>query len=358
MHQDQRIGLALGVLLVGACAAFFFRYETRVLPSAPRLQHARELDERIAERSTRPYMKGIEAIEVADRRRSRASGDQEQSAQDASPEQNATYSWNPLTMFTRKGASENSAREPKRSGKTLTVESDIQEFAPIAVPSHPEYVNTNAGDNKSPGNSNQSIPEDFKLNPSAGEAVGRTYIVQKGESLSSIAAKLLGDRSRFQELFDANQDQLSDPNDVKVGMELHIPGVQIELATRSLANRSRSTTGRTAAPVEQLPSIPERRIEIVPPVVDINPNAIRTVPFNVPPTLLPPQKRSNARTDSTIDSSRPEVIASPRRFVPARRSPLPPRQVGPQSKANGQSDVAGRKLSQISLESTSGKIAR
>ena len=38
MNQDQRIGLALGVLLVGACSALFFRNETRKLPNAPKLE--------------------------------------------------------------------------------------------------------------------------------------------------------------------------------------------------------------------------------------------------------------------------------------------------------------------------------
>ena len=64
MHQDQRIGLALGVLLIGACAALFFRNETRERVETPRLQHAQELDDRIAERTTRPYLKGVEAVEA------------------------------------------------------------------------------------------------------------------------------------------------------------------------------------------------------------------------------------------------------------------------------------------------------
>ena len=67
MHQDQRIGLALAVLLIGACAAFFFRNETVDVSNAPRLKHAQELDDRIAERTTRPYLKGIETVEAADR---------------------------------------------------------------------------------------------------------------------------------------------------------------------------------------------------------------------------------------------------------------------------------------------------
>ncbi|MEI8021933.1 MAG: hypothetical protein WCH39_27225, partial [Schlesneria sp.] len=77
MHQDQRIGLALGVLLIGACAALFFRNETIDVSNSPRLQHAQELDDRIAERSTRPYLKGIEVVESADRARTRTVADRQ-----------------------------------------------------------------------------------------------------------------------------------------------------------------------------------------------------------------------------------------------------------------------------------------
>ena len=82
MHQDQRIGLALAVLLIGACAAFFFRNETVDVSNAPRLKHAQELDDRIAERTTRPYLKGIETVEAADRARTRTVADRQSEAED------------------------------------------------------------------------------------------------------------------------------------------------------------------------------------------------------------------------------------------------------------------------------------
>ena len=52
-----------------------------------------------------------------------------------------------------------------------------------------------------------------------------TYVVKKGESLSTIAAKseIYGHGSRWRKIFDANRDQLKSPDRVQAGMTLKIP---------------------------------------------------------------------------------------------------------------------------------------
>ena len=52
-----------------------------------------------------------------------------------------------------------------------------------------------------------------------------TYVVQKGDSLSTIAAKpeIYGHGSRWRRIFDANRDQLKSPDRVQAGMTLKIP---------------------------------------------------------------------------------------------------------------------------------------
>lgn len=57
----------------------------------------------------------------------------------------------------------------------------------------------------------------------AKKAGARTYVMQAGDSLSSIAAAVYGDAGRWTEIFEANRDVLSDPNLVRVGQELRIP---------------------------------------------------------------------------------------------------------------------------------------
>ena len=50
-----------------------------------------------------------------------------------------------------------------------------------------------------------------------------TYTVKSGDTLSKIAKELLGDAQAYPEIFEANRDQLSDPDKIKPGQVLKIP---------------------------------------------------------------------------------------------------------------------------------------
>ena len=50
-----------------------------------------------------------------------------------------------------------------------------------------------------------------------------TYTVKSGETLSSISAKVLGESSRWQRLYNANRSQLKSPHSLAPGMKLTIP---------------------------------------------------------------------------------------------------------------------------------------
>ena len=52
-----------------------------------------------------------------------------------------------------------------------------------------------------------------------------TYVVQKGDSLSTIAAKpeIYGHGSRWRRIYDANRNKLKSPDRVRAGMTLKIP---------------------------------------------------------------------------------------------------------------------------------------
>lgn len=47
--------------------------------------------------------------------------------------------------------------------------------------------------------------------------------VQSGDTLSKIAKKYYGDATLYMQIFEANKDQLKDPNLIKVGQKLRIP---------------------------------------------------------------------------------------------------------------------------------------
>ena len=50
-----------------------------------------------------------------------------------------------------------------------------------------------------------------------------TYTVKSGDTLSKIAKSLLGDANAYMDIFNANRDQLTDPNAIKPGQVLKIP---------------------------------------------------------------------------------------------------------------------------------------
>ena len=57
--------------------------------------------------------------------------------------------------------------------------------------------------------------------PAAASAT--TYTVKSGDTLSAIAKQHLGDGNAYMKIFEANRDQLSDPDTIKPGQVLKIP---------------------------------------------------------------------------------------------------------------------------------------
>lgn len=51
-----------------------------------------------------------------------------------------------------------------------------------------------------------------------------TYTVKPGDTLSKIAKEHLGSAGAYMQIFDANRDQLSDPDKIRPGQVLKIPG--------------------------------------------------------------------------------------------------------------------------------------
>jgi nucleoid-associated protein YgaU len=51
----------------------------------------------------------------------------------------------------------------------------------------------------------------------------QAYTVKGGDTLSKISKEFYGDANKYMKIFDANKDQLSDPDKIKVGQVLQIP---------------------------------------------------------------------------------------------------------------------------------------
>jgi len=73
----------------------------------------------------------------------------------------------------------------------------------------------------------QDIIADIKAaNPAPVAANGpsdRTYTVHSGDTLSKIAQRELGDARKYTKIFEANRDQLQDPDLIQPGQVLKIP---------------------------------------------------------------------------------------------------------------------------------------
>ena len=59
--------------------------------------------------------------------------------------------------------------------------------------------------------------------PAPAAVAAKTYTVQAGDTLGKIAKEHLGNANAYMKIFDANKDQLTDPNKIKPGQVLRIP---------------------------------------------------------------------------------------------------------------------------------------
>ena len=321
VHQDQRIGLALGVLLLGAAGAFFFRHDAKPGIESPRLRTAKQLDARIAEKSISPYLQGIEEVDppqaTAARNVSDRGGPPLNQRDDGS-----LPSLDSPDFFTDDSREPFDASTHKSRTRSRQEQADdgIPDLAPIPIPDTDEIATsgTNARSDVVPGTA----------------AAGRLHIVQKGESLSSIAAKELGSTNRFIEIYEANRDQLKDANDVRVGMKLRMPSRQMSHGTKSPTTKSRSDLLSDSAP----------------PLLDPK-NSKRDVSDLSPITVEP---QADPARNSPPDAAAP----ASKKFVPAKHPPLGTRVPAPQTDASDPKNQAGRRLSQLPPENADGKVAR
>ncbi len=248
MQRDQKVGLALGVLLIGVVAAFFFRNEPEPGRSVPSLEHAARVDREISEKRLTPYFAEIETDEPGR----------------GTPARNAASS---------RGQNDHRTGERKlpRWEEALK-EADRDPFAgendvPAPAPDPIQYE-TKAAPVATRQPENRPLterPEDDSLStaapPASDTAALRVHEVQRGETLSSIAGKHLGSQTRFHEIFAANRDQLQDANDLKVGMKLRIPEVAAKpaVSTGVRAKKSPESTPLPAPPLD----IPESAFPII-----------------------------------------------------------------------------------------------
>jgi len=66
------------------------------------------------------------------------------------------------------------------------------------------------------------LAADISIDPSL-PVPPKIYEVVAGDTLSKIAKQFYGDASKYMKIFDANKDQLKDPDKIQIGQKLKIP---------------------------------------------------------------------------------------------------------------------------------------
>ncbi len=250
MHPDKKVGLALGILLIGITGAFFFRNEapTDEAP-ASQLITAESLDRRIDRSGSAPY---AAADSVRD--------DAVQQALPDVPDVNASEIVPQIPDMAEFGASQ-TLPDPLRPADATDI------LAPLPRPDSIEGIGSDdslstpaVGDEAESGirsltslppgkaeaaangaeNEQQAESTTVGNTPTATKVL-RTHTVVAGDNLSRLAQQYLGSHARYLELYEANRDILKSPDALRVGMQLKIP------ARDSKSASQQSTPTRTSA---------------------------------------------------------------------------------------------------------------
>jgi hypothetical protein len=204
MQRDMKIGMALGVALVGIVGALFFRREPEAAEdkTLPPLPKAEQIDREIAEKAKTPYIQALEEFDAASTPVPLPNG--------AAKPGLGARSDKPREAAAGKPAA---TPEPLRSTKPETAALD-------SAPAHNgdwEPIGPSVATGKKAGDSSRSNPAGSLT------STGRTHVIRSGDTLSGLASRYLGSSARYREIYDANRDQLRSADDIREGMTIKIP---------------------------------------------------------------------------------------------------------------------------------------
>lgn len=214
MRRDAKLGLALGMLVIGFAAAFCF-------PRQPHdsIWNPLATDPPIADAE-------LEYLPVRAYQLTRPTGSTIQA-----------------TTTTSSGVPHAGDAEPVFGHRSVGVPArqSLADSPPIdttptnglarlfAQPDSPRNRSATSRMGETEVSRTQLRPESADGTPANGteqtENLPRTYRVRAGDTLSGIATRLLGNSQRYLEIYEANRHVLSSPNDLRVNLELTIPAV-------------------------------------------------------------------------------------------------------------------------------------
>lgn len=272
MHRDHKLGLALGVLVIGFAAALCFPRQPSGTTASLELSDSAELDASIELLPVRAYT-DAEASTPAGTQAIPPDAGEPKLPEAALPGSRSSAA--ELELFA--GPPEPLRAVAGRNGAPVQEATAWSARLPDGdVPTASSPAAAGSGSTPdSPGRTSQ----------------GLLYTVKSGDTLSGLAARFLGSTQRYLEIYEANRDVLESPNAIRAGLVLTIP----DRDSVSSAEGARDT------------KVPVRLAETI-------------------EDPAPTKTQERARVDATVpaDASTRTVDAPASRFRPAGRSPFLP----------------------------------
>lgn len=212
MYRDMKIGLALGLLLIGTVAAFFFRNDPAPEEQAPKLKNAQAVTEQLTDKEgPKPYFdespfENVERKQVQDV--------VELDGMEFKTE-NSSYPFKESPASREHNPFQETAQNQFNTQKSNDDWTTNQPRTPSPISQHKPVANENQA-----WNTVQSQPGKTGSKKQQSHLIHK---VKRGDNLSSLAVYYLGSESRFLEIYQLNRDVLKSPNALLVGMKLRIP---------------------------------------------------------------------------------------------------------------------------------------
>lgn len=320
MHPDKKVGLALGILLIGITGAFFFRNDAPV-PAQDTLTLAdpESLDRKASQKPGAPYFPERSTRE--DEQRAELADVPESAASEVipglprvGPTGYQGMLAEPINVAVDSGAGEHFADRmtplPSPGGDLDSLENVLARNANVRDGGGALREATPGLSGSVDGGLDASSDDPTEVASSDAQPAFITHEVVAGDNLSKLAKQYLGSHTKYLALYEANRDVLASPNDLSLGMKLKIPREPASQKTptskgsASSSTNSKASSTSTVVKTRKTPSFvqPDRAAVIA---LGGGRRTGRSL-SQAPPPNLPRVEGLNPAGDPAVIASRPE----------------------------------------------------
>ncbi len=268
MHPDKKVGLALGILLIGITGAFFFRNDApSPVQETLTLTDPASLDRIASQKPGAPYFPEPK-VESADGEGSGLGSVPELAASDVIPELPRVgptgYQGMLAEPISARAIESSSEQFADRMTPLPSPGRDLDSLENVLARNSEARLNDRTVSVESAGvkvavdgglDSSKEKENQLRRSATVSKSDFITHEVVAGDNLSLLAKKYLGSHAKYLTLYEANRDVLATPDDLSLGMKLKIPvksSVGKAAANQSPSASSTSTeTGNSNAASRQ-----------------------------------------------------------------------------------------------------------